>query len=162
MNDLLDLQRAALETKPGLFSKRAWQEATLRYTRVVLLQLRGFAREAAAACHGALVDGRCDSEARKLIASNGGADFLDAFVARAFESVESAFESHDWSGTGVTSPEQAVRLLFVGGRVQARIIERVDQEGLTRELFDGARDYVDEQLLIAFNTPAGQARLGGR
>ncbi len=67
-----------------------------------------------------------------------------------------AFEHHDWSGTGVSSPEQATRLMFVGERVEQVVSRGVQADGLTNEFVPGLKGFVTRQLEVAFSTPGGR------
>lgn len=156
LEDIRQLQEASFSARPGIFNRRAWTEAAQRFTRLVLLELRANARACASLCLAAYEAGRVDSETRELVEKNGGPDWLEGIMAVAFDRIETEFERRDWTGSGVTSPEQATRLLFVGERVEQVVSRDVQESGLTKHFLPGLKGFVDSQLRIAFTTPAGQ------
>lgn len=155
LDDLRELQEAAFAVKPGVFNKRKWMEASRRFTRLVLLEIRANARTSAEACRAAVEAGRVDSEAKAMLDQHG-AEFFETLVAVAFSRMEDAFEQHDWTGTGVSSPEQATRLMFVGERVEQVVTRGIQADGITKKFAPGLKGFVTRQLEIAFATPGGR------
>jgi hypothetical protein len=155
---LADIRRAqseAFSIRPGFFNRRKWTEASMRFARLVLLQLRASARLSVEKCAQAAAEGRVTPDVRELL-DERGEEFIPTFVGVAFTKVEEGFANHDWSGSGVSSPEQTTRLLFVGERLRDFIDQFLKKEGLRQELLTDIKGFVERQLQLAFTTPSNQ------
>lgn len=151
--DLREAQQAAFSIKPGLFNRRAWTEAAMRFTRFALLELRADARDTADACVKAVRVGNASTGFLTWLEREGGPDHIGDVIGIAFTRLEEAFEQHDWTGSGVTSPEQATRLLFVSNRVRELVRRSLQERGLDESFVPALKGLVDSQTSIAFRTP---------